>query len=172
MIENNLPAIVNEQTKVLIIGSMPGKQSLEKQQYYGNPRNHFWGIMSGITGEKIPENYNERLALLQKWHIGLWDSVASCERQGSLDAAIKEEQPNDFITLFQQFPQIECVLFNGGKAFTVFKKHIGFAVLQHRVYKQMPSTSPIPGKNIKSFDEKVITWKEAMQPFLSRPTTK
>lgn len=158
MIENNLYAIVDKRTRVLIIGSMPGQQSLEKQQYYGNPRNHFWPIIGELLQLDIPDNYEERLQVLRQAGIGLWDAIARCERSGSLDATIKREVPNDFGALFTEYPQIQCVLFNGGKAFTVFKKHVGLDVLGQRVFAQMPSTSPIPGKNIKSFEEKVEAW--------------
>jgi len=157
MIENVLKPLVNEQTRVLVVGSMPGKQSLEKQQYYGHPRNHFWPIMNELFGD-CPDSYRERLAWLQSHGVGLWDAIAYCEREGSLDAAIRNEVPNDFRALFEAYPQIECVLFNGGKAKQVFKKHLGFDVLAGRDYAQMPSTSPIPGKNIKSFEDKVAAW--------------
>lgn len=158
MIENNLEAIVDNRTRVLIIGSMPGQQSLEKQQYYGNPRNHFWPIMGELLQVNIPDNYEERLQVLRQAGIGLWDAIARCERSGSLDATIKREVPNDFSMLFTEYPHIQCVLFNGGKAFTVFKKHVGLDVLAQRFFAQLPSTSPIPGKNIKSFEEKIEAW--------------
>ena len=157
-IRNILPPIVDEKTKVLILGSMPGKQSLEKQQYYGNRRNHFWPIMGKLLAADIPEDYHERIELLRKHSIGLWDSIESCEREGSLDATIKNEVPNNFSELFKKYPQIQLVLFNGGKSYDVFKRHVGFDVLDGRASKKMPSTSPIPGKNIKSFDEKVEIW--------------
>ena len=157
-IQNSLSPIVDERTTVLVIGSMPGKQSLEKQQYYGNPRNHFWPIIGQLFDMEIPENYEQKLELLRSKRIGLWDSIQSCERQGSLDATIKNEIPNDFHTFFQQYPQIQLVLFNGGKSFDVFKKYVGLTLLEGRDFQKMPSTSPIPGKNIKSFDEKVEAW--------------
>ena len=77
---------------------MPGRQSLEKQQYYGNPRNHFWPIIGELLEIAIPNEYTERIALLNN-AIGLWDTIATCEREGSLDAAIRNEKPNDFQTL-------------------------------------------------------------------------
>ena len=149
---------MNEETKVLIVGSMPGQQSLLKQQYYGNARNHFWPIIGALLQQTIPENYEARLALLQKYKIGLWDVIQSCERQGSLDATIRNEIPNDFASMFESYPQIEIVLFNGGKSHDVFKKHVGFATLQGRDYAKMPSTSPIPGKNIKTYEQKIDEW--------------
>ena len=158
MIENILPPVVDGQTKVLIVGSMPGVQSLEKQQYYGNPRNHFWGMIGEITGEIVPEQYEKRLALVKKHGIGLWDVIRECERAGSLDSNIKNEIPNDFVALFEQYPQIEAIFFNGTKAHDVFKKKLGFELLAGREYYKMPSTSPVPGRNIKTFEEKVEVW--------------
>lgn len=160
MIENILPAVVNEQTKVLIVGSMPGVQSLEKQQYYGHPRNHFWPIIAHLTGQAVPDEYNARLQLATAHHIGLWDVIKTCERKGSLDSNIRAEVPNDFATLFEQYPQIEAVAFNGTKAFSVFKKHVGLDVLARRQYFQMPSTSPVPGKFNKTFEQKLEIWSQ------------
>lgn len=158
-ITNVLLPVVNSSTKVLIVGSMPGKQSLEKQQYYGNPRNHFWPIIGEVLETDIPDEYDKRIALLESNSIGLWDTIETCEREGSLDAAIRNEKPNDFQTLFEKYPNIQLVLFNGGKAFEVFKKHLGLELIEGRAYKKMPSTSPIPGKNIKSFAEKLEDWR-------------
>lgn len=162
MIENVLKPIVDDATKVLILGSMPGAISLQKQQYYGNERNHFWGIISALFEQDIPESYEGKLALLKKYHIGLWDTIESCERKGSLDAAIKNEVPNDFHTLFSRYPQIELVLFNGGKAEMVFKKHMDKAHWPTIRFEKMPSTSPVPGRNVKSFEEKIISWQEIL----------
>lgn len=166
-IKNVLLPIVDSSTRVLIVGSMPGKQSLEKQQYYGNPRNHFWPIIGELLEIEIPHDYSGRIAILKNHAIGLWDTIEACERIGSLDAAIRNEKPNDFQTLFENYPNIQLVLFNGAKAFEVFKKHIGLELLAGRAYKKMPSTSPIPGKNIKSFAEKVEDWR-IMLSYLSQ----
>lgn len=158
-ITNVLPPIVSLDTHVLIVGSMPGQQSLDKQQYYGNIRNHFWPIIGEILATEIPENYEERLQLLRAHHIGLWDVIQSCERKGSLDSHIRNEVPNDFAQLFKEFPQIQLILFNGGKAYEVFKKRVGFEILGQRKFAKMPSTSPIPGKNIKTFKQKLEDWQ-------------
>lgn len=163
--QTGLPPVVDGQTKVLILGSMPGVQSLEKQQYYGNPRNHFWPIMGELFQVDIPANYEERLQLLHKHHVGLWDVIKACERKGSLDSAIKNEVPNDFDMLFKKYPQIQAVLFNGAKAYDVFQKKVGFELLQERSYFKMPSTSPVPGKHIPSFEEKVQIY-EVLKKFL------
>ena len=160
MIENILPAVVDSKTRVLIVGSMPGVQSLEKQQYYGHPRNHFWPIIAKLTGVDVPERYEDRLALVRAHHIGLWDVIKTCERKGSLDSNIRAEVANDFEQLFIQFPQIEAIVFNGTKAFSVFKKHIGLEALKARAFYQMPSTSPVPGRFNKTFEEKCEIWAQ------------
>ena len=160
MIENILPAVVNENTRVLIVGSMPGVQSLEKQQYYGHPRNHFWPIIASITSEEIPESYAARIDLVKRHHIGLWDVIKTCERKGSLDSNIKHEVANDFEKLFVNYPQIEAIVFNGTKAFSVFKRHVGLEVLKQRVYFQMPSTSPVPGRYNKTCEQKQEIWAQ------------
>lgn len=165
ILKNVLPPLVNQQTKVMIIGSMPGVQSLEKEQYYGHPRNHFWPIIAQIVNEEVPEQYEQRLIWLKRHRIGLWDAIQSCEREGSLDTKIKNEVPNDFVWLFATYPQIEAIFFNGTKAQAVFKKHLGFSILQHRFYTQLPSSSPVPGKYNKTFDEKVVLWR-AITPYL------
>lgn len=149
-IKNVLLPVVDSATKVLIVGSMPGKQSLEKQQYYGNPRNHFWPIMSELLETEVPDDYVKRIALLKHNAIGLWDTIETCEREGSLDAAIRNEKPNDFQTLFEEYPNIQLVLFNGAKAFEVFKKHIGLELLEERAYKNAINQSD-PRKKYKIF---------------------
>ena len=158
-VENILPPIVDESTKVLIVGSMPGVQSLEKQQYYGNPRNHCWPIISMLFQVNVPNDYDERIQLIRTHNIGLWDVISHCERKGSLDSAIKNEVPNDFQMLFETYPQIECILFNGTKAYDVFRKKVGFHVLGERKYFKMPSTSPVPGKHIQTFEEKIKSYE-------------
>src|SRR5690606_35121043 len=124
----------------------------------GNPRNHFWGIIAELFAVTIPESYEERIQLLKTHHIGVWDVIQYCERKGSLDSAIKNEVPNDFSELFQMYPQIRCVLFNGSKAYDVFRKKVGFELLEDRIYFKMPSTSPVPGKHIQTFEQKVQTY--------------
>ena len=159
MIQNILPPVVDDNTRVLIVGSMPGVQSLEKQQYYGHPRNHFWRIIGTVTNQPVPESYEERLQLVRRHGIGLWDVIQSCERVGSLDSNIKNEIPNDLERLFTRFPKIEAVFFNGAKAHDVFRKKLGFGLLFGRDYYKMPSTSPVPGRNIKTFEQKVEVWR-------------
>ena len=92
---------IDENCTTIILGSMPSVKSLEQQQYYAHPQNRFWKLMAIFFNEGIiPTIYQERLELLRKNHIALWDSIDSCIREGSLDSAICDEVPNDFKALF------------------------------------------------------------------------
>jgi hypoxanthine-DNA glycosylase len=153
--------VVNENTKLLILGTMPSEQSLKLQQYYGNPRNHFWKIMVELFELPAEAGYEDRLRLLLDKSIGLWDVLAHCVRPGSLDSRISQETVNDFTSLFQAYPSIKTVVFNGGKAEQLFRKHAEF--LPGISSATMPSTSPTPGKNVKSYDEKVVVWRTILE---------
>lgn len=123
MRQQSFPPLVPENPKILILGTMPGQQSLERQQYYAHPRNLFWPMMSAICGEPLPEAYSDRIALLLRHQIALWDICNTCLREGSLDTAIRDEQPNDIRTLLTQYPGIQLLAFNGQKAATLFRKY-------------------------------------------------
>ena len=90
---------IDKDCRALILGSMPGVKSLEEQQYYAHPQNRFWPMMADLLGEALPSRYEEKLAMLLDHHIALWDSIGQCEREGSLDSAIREERGNDFTAL-------------------------------------------------------------------------
>jgi hypoxanthine-DNA glycosylase len=149
--------VMDEHTKLLILGTMPSEQSLKLRQYYGNPRNHFWNILFELFRQPASERYEDRLRFLLGRGIGLWDVLANCERTGSLDSRISQEAPNDFTFHIQAHPSIKTIVFNGGKAEQLFRKHVGFRFPGIR-YLSMPSTSPTPGKNVKTYEEKVAVW--------------
>lgn len=151
--------IISQECRVLILGSMPGTMSLNQGQYYGNPRNHFWKIIYRLFDEIEQENYNERLEFLKNKRIALWDVINECYREGSLDSNIKKEEVNNIEELLNLFPSIRFIGFNGTKAFSTFKKHVGLNVLEGIDYDLLPSTSPIPGRNIKTFEEKLESWR-------------
>lgn len=158
MIENILAPVIDKHSVVLIVGSMPGVLSLEKQQYYGNPRNHFWSIMECILEEPMPAEYEARLSILLKYKIALWDVIKACVREGSLDSNIKEEVPNDFNKMLKDYPNIKAIAFNGTKAREIFRKRIGFEQFPTINFYQLPSTSPVPGRNVKTIDQKKESW--------------
>jgi hypoxanthine-DNA glycosylase len=156
---NSLSPIIDEYAHILILGSIPGQESLRKQQYYGNPRNHFWKIVFNLIGLPLPEEYSQRVTLIKKHGIALWDVIESCSRHGSLDSNIKNENPNDFSWLFSEYPSISSVCFNGAKAYEVFKKKIGFEKFDCINFKKLPSTSPA---NTQAYDKKLEEWKKIL----------
>lgn len=136
----SFPPVIAADSKVLILGSMPGKKSLAMQQYYAHPQNRFWKLMAALFKEKLPVEYSDKLALLRKNRVALWDVLGYCEREGSLDSDIRNEQPNDILNLLQNYPQLEAVFCNGGKAGRALKKYFATS-LKIPVY-YMHSTSP------------------------------
>ncbi|MDI6705848.1 MAG: DNA-deoxyinosine glycosylase [Bacillota bacterium] len=151
--------VVDENSRVLILGSMPGEESLRKQQYYANPRNQFWPIIYAIFGLKPDVSYDKRINFVLSKGIALWDVIERCERKGSLDSNIRNEKPNNIKELLKAYQNIRLVVFNGIKAYKTYRKNIGFGQADGIIYKRLPSTSPVPGKNIKSLTEKVKDWK-------------
>ena len=158
--------IIDNHSKILILGSMPGPESIRKNEYYGNPRNQFWRISYQIFDSKPESSYEKRTEFLLKKGIALWDVLQGCQREGASDSKITNEKPNDFQTFFERYRNLKCVFFNGSKAEKLFKKHIGFEIPQIELFKRLPSTSPTPGKNVKSFYEKIEEWKR-IKDFLS-----
>ncbi|WP_106498184.1 DNA-deoxyinosine glycosylase [Lentibacillus sp. Marseille-P4043] len=158
----SLPPIVAENAKVLILGSMPSRMSLEKQAYYGNPHNHFWGILYALFNQEPCETYDEKIAFIKQHQIALWDTIGTCFREGSLDSKITGEEPNDIIGLLKEQPTIRLIACNGTKSFQTFLKYfkgVNFAAID--VIK-LPSTSPIPGRYTKSFAGKVEEWRSIL----------
>lgn len=136
------PSIDNE-SKILILGSMPGIKSLEEQQYYAHPQNRFWKVMGNICNEpKLSElDYETKLKTLLNNNIALWDTIKSCKREGSLDSDIQNEKPNDIRKLLKTYPNIETICLNGNKSYSAFKKYFPVLFEKYVCYR-MPSTSP------------------------------
>ena len=154
----SFPFVVSESTSLLILGTMPGVLSLLNQQYYAHPRNAFWKIIFAVYGLEPENSYEQRLEFLLTKNLGLWDTLKHCERKGSLDTDIKNEYPNDFKTLFAQYPNIKRIAFNGKGAHKFFEKYIGFDT--GRNYFILPSTSPANAS--KNFENKLIDWKKVL----------
>ncbi|CAM3029577.1 DNA-deoxyinosine glycosylase [Flavobacterium frigoris] len=155
----SFPHFVNHQTQILILGTMPGVVSLEKQEYYAHKRNHFWKIMYTLFGNShISEIFEEKIKLLQSHKLGLWDVLENCERKGSLDIHIKNQKENDFESLFNEFPSIHKIIFNGKESHRYFAKKFG--KIEGITYYVMPSTSPA---NTMSFENKLKIWSTCFQ---------
>ncbi|UUZ91495.1 DNA-deoxyinosine glycosylase [Paenibacillus sp. P25] len=132
------PPVATEGAGSLVLGSMPGEASLKLQQYYGHPRNHFWRLLYALLeGGEPPADYGERLRFAQSRGIALWDVLRACERQGSLDSAIRKPETNDFTALFRQYPGIRCVFFNGTAAADFYRRHVF-----RRPWKGLPLRTP------------------------------
>ena len=128
--KEGLCPVVGNNPRILILGSLPGDESLRKQEYYGNPRNMFWDVMSGVLDEKSPTNYQDKLEYLKRHGIALWDVLHSAERDGSLDSNIRNEEFNDIAGFISEHPSIEVIVTNGGKAEKSFRKY-------HRLNRQL-----------------------------------
>jgi len=166
----SFPPVIDERARVLVLGSMPGTASLEKFQYYGHPRNYFWPIVYRLLGVELDQEYEQRLAFAQDHHIALWDVIAMCKREGSLDMNIKEEQPNDIPSLLRRYPAIECLAFNGSKAYETFQRafmreHEHDAVMSGVIQLKLPSTSPVPTPRMRNIEDRLAEWR-AVVPFL------
>ena len=149
-----LPFIDNHST-ILILGTMPGEESLRLQQYYGNRGNRFWKLLFTVFDEPFTTDYTKRIELLQSKNIAIWDVLAYCERDGSLDSKIKNEIPNNFEVFFSTYPKIKTVFFSSKNAAKFYEK---YAIRQSGIhYHILPSPS---GANAtKSFDQKLEEWK-------------
>jgi TDG/mug DNA glycosylase family protein len=152
-----LGPILDNNTRMLILGTFPGEASLRLQQYYAHPRNHFWPLLSAILGEELTDlAYPERLPRLLAHRMGLWDVLSACERQGSLDSAIQNAEPTDFSMLRQSCPSLEPVCFNGktaGKREPQFKQ-AGFDT------RVLPSSSPANARC--PFQRKLAEWRQML----------
>ncbi len=150
--------LVDKNTKFLVIGTMPGKASLQAAEYYAFKHNAFWTIIFKLSDNKA-QNYSEKIKLLKQLRIGLWDNLKACERFGSLDSNIKNAEPNDFESLLTEFPNIEKLLFNGQKSFAFFKKYHQ-PLLEKYKYAVLPSTSPANAR--LSIEQKLALWQKEL----------
>ena len=160
-LKSSFPPVADQRTRVLVLGSLPGEQSLARGQYYANPRNQFWRLIGAVAGCDLASlPYPQRLEALLEARIGLWDSVASATRRGSLDGAIRGHSGNDLARLAAGLPELRAVGFNGGKAAAIGRPRLearaGLALLA------LPSSSPA---YTLAFDDKLEAWL-ALRAFL------
>lgn len=156
-VKTGLDPVIDRDIRILILGSFPGEVSLLTQQYYAHPRNQLWPILSALTGEDFVEcPYVDRLPRLLAHGFGLWDVLGACERQGSLDSAIRNPAANDFARLRELCPLLETVGFNGQ---TSGKFAPQFAAEGYRTLV-LPSTSPAYAA--LSFEQKLAAWRQLL----------
>lgn len=149
------PPLVYKNSEILILGTMPGKQSLETGEYYANTNNCFWNIIKDLFNDgKEFKDYKEKCDCLKKNGIALWDVLATCERKGSLDENIEKEIPNDIKKLLQEYPKVKRIIFNGKNPKEKFTQDIKCDLFT------APSTS---GANTtKTYEEKLEDWKKLL----------
>ncbi|AXG74596.1 DNA-deoxyinosine glycosylase [Flavobacterium arcticum] len=154
--------IIYPDSSIIILGTMPGEKSLELQQYYGNRGNQFWKLLYTIFNQPFTTDYEKRKGLLKNYGIALWDVLQYCEREGSLDSKIKNEQPNDFNTFYKEFPNIKNVLFSSKNAAKYYNKYMTYE--GGVSYDVLPSPS---GANASmSFLQKLDIWEKKIIPLV------
>ena len=169
MIKTGLNPVYNDQTEILIVGTFPSEKSLQAQQYYNNPRNKLWEIMSALLNVvELPSyQYKKKLETLFKYNIGLWDTVNTCEREGSLDKNIKNPIFNDF----SRFNNLKIIVCNGGDSFK-YASHC--KISSTTTVKKVISSSPAAAI---AFEKKFENWLNAIKgdtiqkhiPFKKKP---
>ncbi len=142
-------------SRVLILGTMPGTESLRRGQYYGHKRNQFWKIMFTLLGREPTEDYPEKEKMLLESRAALWDVFYSCRRKGSLDRDILNEVPNNIPELLHECPDLTHIFCNGVSAYKSLNRYYPEAAAEY-VCTALPSTSP--AYTIK-FDEKLEKWR-------------
>lgn len=146
--------VVDADTRLLILGSLPGDASLKAGQYYGHPQNAFWRLIGGVIGRELPGlPYLERLEALKAARVGLWDVIAAARRPGSLDAAIREAELADLAGLVDTLPRLRAVGFNGGTAARIGRRAL--AGRANLALLDLPSSSPA---YTRPFAQKAQVW--------------
>jgi hypoxanthine-DNA glycosylase len=152
------PPVVDANTRVLILGSLPGEVSLAQGEYYANRQNHFWRLVGDILGENLVHmDYAARLQTLLARRVGLWDVVAEAKREGSSDSKIRSHAGNDLVGLIESMPKLAVIAFNGGTAERIGLKALGRHDGHHHVLLRLPSSSPA---HTVPYSEKLHAWGE------------
>lgn len=152
------------QARLLVLGSFPGAASLQAAQYYAHPRNAFWPIMGALLGQpdlaSLP--YAERLQALRRHRVALWDAVAACKREGSLDTAIEDVVPSDLPHLVARLPRLRAIACNGALAHRQTLLALGDPGVP---VLRLPSTSPAHAG--RSLADKIAAWQAEVAPYLA-----
>jgi double-stranded uracil-DNA glycosylase len=161
VLKQSFPPFVDTRARILILGTLPGEESLRLQRYYGNPRNLFWRVLADVFVEPHVVEYEQQKALLKRNRIALWDVLHSAERIGSLDSAIRNPVPNDIADLLVNYPRLRTIAFNGLRAQSLFRQFTAATLtipLDTLRLSALPSTSPTPSRKPITYEEKVARW--------------
>jgi hypoxanthine-DNA glycosylase len=151
----SFPYSADGRARFLVLGSMPGAESLRQQEYYAFRHNAFWRIMGELYGFSPDLAYAERLTQLRNNGVALWDVLAECVRPGSLDSAIRAPRPNDIPGLVKHLPHLEKILCNGGASRNYLRRFF-----PELAAEQLPSTSPAAARF--TYAEKLAVWRAAL----------
>lgn len=153
--KRSFPPIVDARAVALVLGTLPGEESLRRQQYYAHPRNLFWPIVFALFGDGAVPDYETRLAFAQASRLALWDVCGLAEREASADTTIRAELPNEIPALLDTHPNIRAVAFNGTTARRLHDRH--FRRRPGLTYLALPSTSPAHAS--LGFAAKLAAWR-------------
>ncbi len=143
-------------TRLLILGSLPGARSLAEQQYYAHPTNQFWRLVGAVIVEPLADlDYDERLVRLRTAKIGLWDVIRTAERRSSSDSEIRALEAQDLASLVATLPKLSMIAFNGGTAAAIGRRQL--PILKHIALIDLPSSS---AANTRSFSAKQEQWQQ------------
>lgn len=157
-ITESLEPVSDSESEFLILGTLPGKVSLQTRQYYANRSNYFWRIISSIFDEAIPNSYEEKLNMLKRHHIALWDVLKSANRESSLDSDIENPNANDILGFISTHPNLRVIGLNGKDAGMYFRKFIGVHNLPKNIrVVSLPSSSS--SNTHFTIDDKIGLWK-------------
>lgn len=141
-------------TRLLILGSLPGARSLAERRYYAHPTNQFWRLVGEVIGQPLATmDYDARLAALREARVGLWDVIRTAERRSSSDSAIREVETQDLAALVATLPELRMIAFNGGKAAAIGRRQL--PVLEGVAVVDLPSSS---AANTGGYVEKLTRW--------------
>lgn len=138
-ITHTFAPIYDEQSSILILGSLPSVKSRENQFYYGHPQNRFWAVLAQLFQCQVPQTISEKKEMLLANHVAIWDVIRQCDIIGSSDSSIKNVIANDMNVILEH-ANIKTIYANGNKAFELYKKHC-YPIYKREIVK-LPSTSP------------------------------
>jgi TDG/mug DNA glycosylase family protein len=153
--KRSFPPVVDARARVLVLGTLPGEESLRRREYYAHPRNLFWPILFALFDAAPADDYGARLAFASACRVALWDVCAAGQREASADATIRAEIPNAIDRLLDDHPAIGAVAFNGTGARRLYDRH--FRRRAGLLYLAMPSTSPAHAR--LDFAGKLARWR-------------
>lgn len=155
------PPILDQNTRILFLGSFPSIASFEQAFYYAHPRNAFWPILEAIFDVRLETNETKKAFCFEQG-IGLWDVIGSCERSNSSDTNLKNCIPNDFEKLLREYPNIQALAFTGKKSHDLFMKYFKDLAT---VTVLLPSTSPAHAA--MTFEEKKDIYENFIKKYLT-----